>query len=280
MKAGQTDWRPLDKTIGVCAGDKVETRAKTKIGIAFPGGNVLNLGPNTKIRISKMHVEAKKKQSLIDLIYGSLRSLVKESYKGSSNEYFRVQTKATVVGVRGTDFLVVHSDNAGSEVVTFEGKVQAYPIDKRGKRGKPVVIEAGNQLRLQKGKKVGKPQKLTKEKLDGLKMSSRIENKNQANEKNGREATDRAGKSKKNLRRQFENKQRIPTPQGTARQTEKAVRDKLGRKNAPGSARKEAAPKPPKRPPEEVSPGDRSGQQPPQQKPPKPKGSKPPPPNS
>jgi hypothetical protein len=99
--------RPAASGDGVSVTDRLSTG---KVGVAtvtLKDGTVLTMGPNTTMDLSKFQFDTTTQEGnfLLDLLQGSVR--VVTGLLGKINpELFKVQTPTSVVGVRGTDFIV------------------------------------------------------------------------------------------------------------------------------------------------------------------------------
>ncbi len=115
--------------------DYIETGADGKIKIKFKDDNIINLVPNSKLTIEELQFDPAKesKKTLLNLIYGKVRSSVKQSYNGEN--YYEVKTKTAVAGVRGTDFVVSYNDDdkVEAKVETISGKVELSDLKKKRK---------------------------------------------------------------------------------------------------------------------------------------------------
>ena len=115
--------------------DYLETGADGKIKIKFKDDNVISLVPNSKLTIEELQFDPAKesKKTILNLIYGKVRSSVKQSYNGEN--YYEVKTKTAVAGVRGTDFVVSYSEDEKVEakVETISGKVELSDTKKKKK---------------------------------------------------------------------------------------------------------------------------------------------------
>jgi hypothetical protein len=115
--------------------DYIETGADGKIKIKFKDDNVINLVPNSKLTIEELQFDPAKenKKTILNLLYGKVRSSVKQSYNGEN--YYEVKTKTAVAGVRGTDFVVSYSedDKVEAKVETISGKVELSDLKKKRK---------------------------------------------------------------------------------------------------------------------------------------------------
>jgi len=116
----------------ICAGDTVNASEASRAKIVMSGGNEINVSPKTKFKIEKyvQNKKGKDNKALINVLYGKIRSNVKQKYKNDDQSFYRVKTKSAVAGVRGTEFMVSFDDTkSSSKVVTFEGKVAVGKFD-------------------------------------------------------------------------------------------------------------------------------------------------------
>jgi hypothetical protein len=106
--------------------DTVKSGADGAALVNFAGGNKLHVHPDTQIAVREFKdpkIESSRKV-LLQMIKGKIRNQVEQKYNGKTS-YYRVQTKAAVAGVRGTDFIVEHHESGDLEttIQTFKGKV-------------------------------------------------------------------------------------------------------------------------------------------------------------
>lgn len=132
--------------LNVFEGDEIETEKTGKVRVAFHDGNVLNIAPETKVTIEKHSREGGRRKTLLNLMYGKMRSQVNKNNKyDDQTSYFRVKTKSAVAGVRGTDFVTTFipgDKNWITKVQTLEGKVRfggEGPSENQDARPKEVV---------------------------------------------------------------------------------------------------------------------------------------------
>lgn len=94
--------------------------------VDFEGGNKLHVHPNTEVKVKeyKDPNDAKARKALLQLIKGKIRTQVEQKYNGKTSS-FKIETKAAVAGVRGTDFVIEHTlgEQYETRVETIEGKV-------------------------------------------------------------------------------------------------------------------------------------------------------------
>lgn len=109
----------------VCQGDTVRTSQDSRAKIVMADDNELNISPSSELLIT-VYKNGKNGQGkvLLDVVYGKVRSNVKQKYKDNKRSHYRVKTKSAVAGVRGTEFMASYNLNTNeSKVVTFEGEV-------------------------------------------------------------------------------------------------------------------------------------------------------------
>ena len=92
---------------GVDVAQRVSTGATGAATITLKDGTVLTMGPNTTMDLSKFQFNATTQEGnfLLDLLQGSVR-VVTGLLARINPDLFKVQTPTSVVGVRGTDFIV------------------------------------------------------------------------------------------------------------------------------------------------------------------------------
>ena len=92
---------------GVGVAQRVSTGATGAATITLKDGTVLTMGPNTTMDLSKFQFDATTQEGnfLLDLLQGSVR-VVTGLLARINPDLFKVQTPTSVVGVRGTDFIV------------------------------------------------------------------------------------------------------------------------------------------------------------------------------
>jgi hypothetical protein len=109
-------------------GDTIISEADSSAKIVLSDRNVINVHPNTKLKIEKYSNESNDKNVDIRVIEGTSRFDVNEKYDGKTTK-FEVKTTVAVVGVRGTKFVVSHDSSSNTTVVTtIEGKVEVTKI--------------------------------------------------------------------------------------------------------------------------------------------------------
>lgn len=96
--------RPGD---GVRENERLSTGPDGAASILLKDGTVLTMGPNTTMDLSRFNFDSttQKGHFVLDLLKGSVR-VVTGLLARVNPDLFKVQTPTSVVGVRGTDFIV------------------------------------------------------------------------------------------------------------------------------------------------------------------------------
>ncbi|MGE4132821.1 MAG: FecR domain-containing protein [Bdellovibrionales bacterium] len=229
-KQGESDWKKVRVGESICEGDAVKTGADAQLVIRMVDDNLLYLDSSTELQLSTYRTTNKKKVSILDLLYGAVRSALAQEYK-EPGESFEVKTPTTVSGVRGTDFLTRYDSQRGvSEVVTFLGSVQVSKIENSGNPGPPTVVKAGFSLTIENQKPPAPPVPVPRKRLEEMKKRGDL-----PLDKNGRPSPDgRRDRQRPNLRQQFEHpmkREGAPTPP-------EAGRDRPGQNMPPDGERR------------------------------------------
>ena len=92
---------------GLCEAERVSTGASGSATIVLKDGTALTVGPNSTVDLSRFQFDSttQKGNFLLDLLQGSVR-VVTGLLAKVNPDLFKVQTPTSVVGVRGTDFIV------------------------------------------------------------------------------------------------------------------------------------------------------------------------------
>jgi hypothetical protein len=89
------------------SGDRIVTGADGAATVTLKDGTVLTVGPNSVVALSRFAFEptTQRGELLVDLLEGSIR-VVTGLLARISPDLFKVSTPTSLVGVRGTDFIV------------------------------------------------------------------------------------------------------------------------------------------------------------------------------
>jgi hypothetical protein len=103
--------RAVQPGAGVGVTDRLSTGPQGAATLTLKDGTVLTMGPGTVMDLSQFQFDATTQQGnfLLDLLRGSVR-VVTGLLSKVNPELFKVQTPTSVVGVRGTDFIVETQD--------------------------------------------------------------------------------------------------------------------------------------------------------------------------
>jgi len=120
----------ITKGMWLKEGTSIQTAKKSFIKLLFLDKSQMNMGPESKLVITKF---PKKKAGIITLMKGQLRSKVTKDYMNNTEKNkskLFIKTKSAAMGVRGTDFQVnFNPENANTSLVTFSGAVAMVQLD-------------------------------------------------------------------------------------------------------------------------------------------------------
>ena len=98
--------------------DLVKTEMSGRVRIGLTGGSVLNIGARSQMRIVKHDVATE--QTELELSVGKLRGQVVKLTKPGA--HFQVKTQTAVIGVVGTDLIVISTPQS-TTIICLEGTV-------------------------------------------------------------------------------------------------------------------------------------------------------------
>lgn len=110
----------LNKGDSLNEGELIQTGKKSFVQIKISKQGIVNVGPESQIRISQM---IDKKPRIIGILKGQMRA----TFEGKRNKSHKliVKTKSASMGVRGTDFHVIYNkENNITSTISFEGDVE------------------------------------------------------------------------------------------------------------------------------------------------------------
>ncbi|MCP4689214.1 MAG: FecR domain-containing protein [Desulfobacterales bacterium] len=101
-------------------GDAVVTPGKSRARFELNDGSVMAMGPRSRLVVDKSVYDRKRKtrQSFLSLSLGKVRFWVVKAFNLKRSE-FKVRTKTSIGGVRGSDFVAVVTEE-GTEWITLE----------------------------------------------------------------------------------------------------------------------------------------------------------------
>lgn len=141
--------------------DTIITGKDSRAKIVMSDRNIINVLPETKLRIDEYISELKEKNVRLSLFEGKVRTNVEQKYDNSENR-FEIKTPSAVVGVRGTQFLTSYKRATNmTAVTTFRGEVAFRGIDAlSNKQTEAVMVRRGETAENLDGKKPGTPVKI------------------------------------------------------------------------------------------------------------------------
>ncbi len=124
--------------------DTVITGKDSRAKIVMSDRNIINVLPETKLRIDQYINNEKEKNVRLSLIQGKVRNNVEQKYDNEKNR-FEVKTATAVAGVRGTQFITSFDKQTNkTEIVTLKGEVAFQGLDATSnKLTEPVVVKKG-----------------------------------------------------------------------------------------------------------------------------------------
>lgn len=161
--------------------DTIITKKDSRAKVVMSDNNEINISPESQITLEKYEYmpEQGKKDVLINVMYGKVRSKVEQKYEGANR--FQVKTASAVAGVRGTDFLASYNpQNGSSQVVTFKGLVEVGQPGANGAILDSVKVPAGNFTVKLPGQPPAPPAAMPKSDLNNLDSNSDAEKSNEA----------------------------------------------------------------------------------------------------
>lgn len=144
------------------AGETVITENDSRAKIVMSDRNIINVSPNTKLKIETYINENGKRNVSLNLIEGKVRNNVEQKYDSQNNK-FEIRTATAVAGVRGTQFLTTFDKaTRRTEVITFKGEVYFRSLisEKTDLTDDAVIVAKGKKSESDDGQPPTKPFKL------------------------------------------------------------------------------------------------------------------------
>ena len=116
------DWDSLKLKDPVMAESLVRTLEASKLKVSLIDGSYILLTENSKTKVENIEKEGK---SFLRMFTGKLRAVVKKVVGPKSK--FEVRTPTAIVGVKGTNFIVILTKDM-TEIVVIEGSVSVANI--------------------------------------------------------------------------------------------------------------------------------------------------------
>lgn len=143
-------WAPLASGDDISAGAQLRTAASSRAKILLQDDSVVDLGAASELLIESIDTPALRRPSVLRLSKGKVHAWVSEGYR-KARARFEIETPTAVVGVRGTEMIVIYSpDTELTEVIGISDQVEVF-----GKLAVPsssVAVGAGAYTQVQKGR--------------------------------------------------------------------------------------------------------------------------------
>lgn len=163
--------------------DTIITGKDARAKIVMIDNNELNISPDSQIEIKNYEYNPteNKKDVLLNVLYGKVRSKVEQKYDGKTSK-FQVKTPSAVAGVRGTDFVTSYnSATQHSQVVTFRGAVEFGLPGPHGAILNGVSVTPGKMAEISKaGAAPSAPTNLPKEQFSKVDHETKVDTGNGA----------------------------------------------------------------------------------------------------
>ncbi|MGZ3727274.1 MAG: FecR domain-containing protein, partial [Pseudobdellovibrio sp.] len=139
--------------------------------------NILNILPNSKLKIVKLSNSEADKNVHMNLIEGRVRAEVGDHYDNKSSK-FEIKTATAVAGVRGTRFITSYEPTAKvTEVVTLSGVVtlKRLAVAQEGNKELPeVLVGRQEKSQVKEGSDPSDPVKVPKKEFDALNHDTEV----------------------------------------------------------------------------------------------------------
>jgi hypothetical protein len=154
-------WTPAAAGAAVQIGDVLRTGHPGRMSLVLQDDSVLTIGEGSELVIDDQVFTPDQGmvRTALRLVQGKIRALVSEYYQGRRGG-FEVKTPTALAGVRGTDFVVVHTPSIDTtEVVGVTGRVEVNSVMQPERNG--VVVTARERTMVARGELPRAPQKLS-----------------------------------------------------------------------------------------------------------------------
>lgn len=120
------------------AGDRVITRANATAYLQFQEGGIVEIGPNSDIKISEAKVRPESFRARFLLAYGKAMAMVKKLTTSSS--VFEIEAGGVIAGVRGT---ILSMEYDGFHCQVRQGTYEGSVVDRWGAQKKERIVRQG-----------------------------------------------------------------------------------------------------------------------------------------
>jgi hypothetical protein len=182
----------------VVQGDIISAGKEGRAKIVMADKNVLNISPETQIKIEKYENDGKDKKNVeLNVLYGKVRASVEQKYDGEKSK-FNIKTPSAVAGVRGTDFLTGYNPaTKAMSVITFAGSVAVGAAGPGGAIVNPVFVNPGQMTEAKAGGAPSKPQAMPKEEMQKLNNETKADTAKNGDNKQDQQQAQQGGDKKR-----------------------------------------------------------------------------------
>jgi len=156
----------IKEDLALYNGDTLYTAGNGRLVFVLKDGSSLSLASDTKMVIDKSiyNPDAGQRLSFFQMLAGKARVVVKKlvDYKRSQ---FNVKTESSVVGVRGSDFIVEVTQQGNRTVITALGNTVLEVVDPAHPLRSPVIVTSYQQLITVLGEVIGSPVDIPEEEI-------------------------------------------------------------------------------------------------------------------
>lgn len=161
-------------------GDLISTGNDARAKIVMSDRNIINISPNTKLKIEEYVSDNTTKNVKLSLLEGKVRNNVEQKYDNDKNK-FQIRTPTAVAGVRGTQFITSYNvESKKTEVITLQGQVEFKNIvsGNGSNKEQTVIIGKGEKSTVgASGAAPEPPQKVPPETLKEADRDTSVKNK-------------------------------------------------------------------------------------------------------
>jgi hypothetical protein len=135
--------------------DRIATDENETVHLVLTDGSEIMVGPSSEVAVDDVRTTGK--GTALRMVYGILHAVVKHVY--SDYEPFTVETPSGLMGVRGTEFILEHYQDAGeTNMHTLEGNVaMAKTREDLRTPGKFQLVPAGNRSMINRAMRLPQP---------------------------------------------------------------------------------------------------------------------------
>ena len=124
------------------AGDHIVTAADQTVLAELRDGSELTIAPDSDFTVDRLQLSGTNRTAEVALDHGMANAKVAKGYSPSQPFFFK--TASSVMGVRGTEFVVEHDGAQGSSLHTFEGSVAVgHSVAELNDPGKAILVGPG-----------------------------------------------------------------------------------------------------------------------------------------